>query len=110
MVEPVTSSADLLDAHRQSDDTFSELDIEVRGLDIIGDKGVAEWSITATHSGPLFIDDDVVVEPTRRRLHISGVTIAEFSGDRVCAFRSYYDHLALLEQALANESIPPHPA
>jgi predicted ester cyclase len=56
--------------------------------------------VAADHTGPLFIDDDVVIEPTGRRLHLSGATVAEFDGDRICAFRSYFDDLALVEQAL----------
>jgi predicted ester cyclase len=48
----------------------------------------------------LVIDDNVVVAATGRRVHLSGATIAEFDGDRICAFRSYLDDLALVEQAL----------
>ena len=27
-----------------------------------------------------------------------GVTVADFEGDRICAFRQYWDEVALLEQ------------
>jgi ketosteroid isomerase-like protein len=97
----VMSRQDLLDALEPADGSLSEIDVEVHGVDQIGDKAVAEWHLAATHSGPLVIDDDTVVAPTGRRLHLSGATIAEFSGDHICAFRSYFDDLALLEQALA---------
>lgn len=75
----------------------------VQALDQVGDKAIAEWHVALDHTGRLAIDDDLVVEPTGRRLHISGATIAEFDGDRICAFRSYFDDLALVEQALAEQ-------
>lgn len=95
-----TSREQLLDALAGHDDAFSAVELEVRSLDEIGDKAIAEWHLAADHTGALVIDDDVVVPPTGRRLHLSGATIAEFDDDRICAFRSYYDDLALVEQAL----------
>lgn len=97
----VTSRSDLLAALEQRDDTFSDVAVEVQALDQIGDKAIAEWHVAADHTGPLVIDDDLVIEATGRRLHLSGATVAEFDGDRICAFRSYFDDLALVEQALA---------
>jgi hypothetical protein len=96
----VRSLGELVDAVGHGDDAFSGIDLNVRTLDEIGDKAVAEWHLAVDHTGPLIIDDDLVIPPTGRRLHISGVTIAEFDGDRICAFRSYFDDLALIEQAL----------
>lgn len=99
----VTSRDELLAALQRSDDTFSGIEIRVRALDQVGDKAIAEWHVAVDHTGPLAIDDDLVIEPTGRRLHVSGTTIAEFEGDRICAFRSYFDDLALVEQALAEQ-------
>ena len=74
-----------------------------RRLDQVGDKAIAEWHVAVDHTGPLAVDDDLVIEPTGRRLHVSGATVAEFDGDRICAFRSYFDDLALVEQLLVDE-------
>lgn len=98
----VTSRDDLLAALERRDDTFSGVEVQVQALDQVGDKAIAEWHVAADHTGPLVVDDDVTIEPTGRRLHLSGATVAEFDGDRICAFRSYFDDLALLEQALAD--------
>lgn len=97
----VTSRDDLLAALDRRDDSFTDVEITVQALDQVGDKAIAEWHLAADHTGPLVVDDDLVIEPTGRRLHLSGATIAEFDGERVCAFRSYFDDLALVEQALA---------
>jgi ketosteroid isomerase-like protein len=57
-----------------------------------------EWIATATHSGPLVVDEDVVIEPTGGRFTLRGVTVADFEGDRIRAFRQYWDEVSLLEQ------------
>lgn len=98
-----TTRDELLAVLQRRDDTFSGIEIRVQALDQVGDKAIAEWHVAVDHTGPLAIDDDLVIEPTGRRLHVSGATIAEFDGDRVCAFRSYFDDLALVEQALAEQ-------
>src|SRR4029453_4993615 len=64
---------------------------------------IAEWHMAADHTGALAVDDDRVIEPTGRRLPLSGATVAEFDGEHICAFRSYFDDLALIEQVLADE-------
>ena len=99
----VTSRDELLAALEQREDAFSGIEVRVQALDQIGDKAVAEWHVAVDHTGPLAVDDDLVIEPTGRRLHVSGATVAEFDGDRICAFRSYFDDLALIEQLLVDE-------
>jgi ketosteroid isomerase-like protein len=99
----VTSRDELLAALEQRDDAFSGIEVRVQALDHVGDKAIAEWHVAVDHTGPLAFEDDVVIEPTGRRLHLSGATVAEFDGDRICAFRSYFDDLALVEQLLTDE-------
>jgi ketosteroid isomerase-like protein len=76
---------------------FTDVDIVVRPIDIADDHGYAEWSMAATHSGPLVLDDDVVVDATGRRLELRGVTVAEFRGPRIKAFRQYWDETAFVQ-------------
>lgn len=99
----VTSRDELLAALESRDEALTRVDVQVQAIDQIGDKAIAEWHVSADHTGPLIIDEDLLIEPTGRRLHVSGATVAEFEGDRICAFRSYFDDLALLEQALTDE-------
>jgi ketosteroid isomerase-like protein len=44
------------------------------------------------------VDEEVVIEPTGGRFTLRGVTIADFEGDRIRAFRQYWDEVSLLEQ------------
>ena len=99
----VTSRDELLGALEHHEDAFSGIEVRVQALDQVGDKAFAEWHVAVDHTGPLAVDDDLVIQPTGRRLHVSGATVAEFDGDRICAFRSYFDDLALIEQLLVDE-------
>ena len=98
----VTSRAELLMAMLAHEDALTELEVTIEPVDVIGDKAIAEWVATATFSGPFLVDDDLLVEPNGRRLVMAGVTIAEFRGAKIHAFRSYFDDAAFLEQMLTD--------
>ena|SRR5215207_470593 len=94
----VSSAAELAIALEDREDAFSDIDVDVSPLDVGDDQACVEWVASATHSGPLVLDDDVVIEPTGRRFTLRGVTIADFDGDLIRAFRQYFDEVSLLEQ------------
>jgi ketosteroid isomerase-like protein len=77
---------------------FSNVVLLTRGLDEVGNKVFAEWVVEADHTGPYVIDDDAVIEPTGRRVKLAGVTVAEFRGEKIRSFRTYFDDLSLIEQ------------
>jgi ketosteroid isomerase-like protein len=93
-----SSAAELAAEFERRDDAFSDIQLDVTPLDVGGDFACVEWSVTMTHSGPLTLSDDVVVEPTGLVITINGATVAEFDGDRICSFRQYWDEFAVLEQ------------
>ena len=99
----VSSRQELLDAVSEREDAFSNVASVVDAVDVVGEKAIAEWHVAADHTGPLVLDEDLVVEPTGRRLHLAGATFAEFDGERIRAFRHYFDDLALLEQVLPED-------
>jgi predicted ester cyclase len=96
-----SSLEDLKSALADREEAISNASLEVTGLDVVGDKAVAEWVLEADHSGPLEFDD-VKVEPTGRRVRLAGATIAELRGNKVRAFRTYFDPIALVEQMTAS--------
>ena len=97
-VMTVSSAAELAVELEDRQEAFSDVDLEVTPLDVGADQACVEWIATATHSGPLVIDEDVVVEPTGGRFTLRGITVADFEGDRIRAFRQYWDEVSLLEQ------------
>jgi ketosteroid isomerase-like protein len=97
-VMTVSSAAELAVELEDRQEAFSDIDLDVTPLDVGDDQACVEWIATATHSGPLVVDEDVVIEPTGGRFTLRGVTVADFEGDRIRAFRQYWDEVSLLEQ------------
>jgi ketosteroid isomerase-like protein len=97
-VMTVSSAAELAVELEDRQEAFSDIDIDVTPLDVGADQACVEWVATATHSGSLVIDEDIVIEPTGGRFTLRGVTVADFEGDRIRAFRQYWDEVSLLEQ------------
>ena len=77
---------------------FSNVSITLRGLDEAGNKAFAEWVIEGDHTGPLLLAEDGVLEATGRRVQLAGATVAEFRGDKIRSFRTYFDDASLVEQ------------
>jgi hypothetical protein len=94
----VSSAAELAVELEDRVGAFTDVDLDLTPLDVGGDRACVEWVAHATHSGPVAIDDDVVLGPTGVRLSLRGVTVAEFDGDRIRSFRQYWDEVELLEQ------------
>jgi hypothetical protein len=80
------------------DEAFSDIELEVSPLNVSGDRACVEWIVTLTHSGPLELDDEVVIDPTGIRVTLHGTTIAEFDGEKIRSFRQYWDEAELLAQ------------
>jgi ketosteroid isomerase-like protein len=97
-VMTVSSAAELAVELEDRQEAFTDIELDVTPLDVGDDQACVEWIATATHSGPLVIDEDVVIEPTGGRFTLRGVTVADFEGDRIRAFRQYWDEVSLLEQ------------
>ena len=96
----VTSRAELAEEFGDRHDALSNIVIAFDAIYIIGDNAIAEWRISADHTGPIVVDDDLQLEATGRTIVLAGATFAEFRGDQICAFRNYFDDAALLEQLL----------
>ena len=97
-ITTVSGLADVADLAAGHETTFSNVVIMFRGLDEVGNKAVAEWLIEADHTGPLDLGEDAVVEATGRRVRLAGVTVADFRGEKIRSFRTYFDDVSLIEQ------------
>jgi ketosteroid isomerase-like protein len=94
----VSSASELAVEFEERDGAFSDIELDVSPFDVAGDRACVEWIVSLTHSGPLELDDDIVIDPTGLRIQLHGVTVAEFDGDRISSFRQYWDEVELLEQ------------
>ena len=77
---------------------FSNVVIMLRGLDEVGNRAFAEWLIEADHTGPMVLGEDAVLEATGRHVKMAGVTVADFRGEKIRSFRTYFDDVLLIEQ------------
>lgn len=96
----VDSLADLSAAVSDRDGALSDISIEVTGIDVIGNKGYVEYTVSAVFSGPFTLDESVAVEPNGQTIQIGAALCADFTGDKISAFRNYFDDATLLEQML----------
>jgi hypothetical protein len=94
----VSGLAAMAELARFRETAFSNVVILIRGLDEVGNRAFAEWVIEADHTGPLILSEDVVVEPTGRRITLAGVTVADFRDLKIRSYRTYFDDISLLEQ------------
>ena len=97
-IATVSGLADLVDLAAGHETTFSNVVIMFRGLDEVGNKAFAEWLVEADHTGPMVLGDDAVLEATGRRVRLAGVTVADFRGEKIRSFRTYFDDVSLIEQ------------
>jgi ketosteroid isomerase-like protein len=97
-VMTVSSAAELAVELEDRQEAFTDIELDVTPLDVGADQACVEWVATATHSGPLVVDEDVMIGPTGGRFTLRGITVADFDGDRIRAFRQYWDEVSLLEQ------------
>ena len=92
------SLSELMDEFERRDDAFSDVELEVSPLEVVGEYACAEWSVSMTHTGRIELADRKVVDPTGVRVTLHGITVAEFRGHRICSLRQYWDELSVYEQ------------
>jgi hypothetical protein len=94
--------ADLAENLRFRQGAFSDVAVQIDGLDVFGNKGLVEFRVSATFSGPFVVDEEVAIEPNGDRLLLGAAAVADFDGDKIKALRAYFDDASLLEQMLSS--------
>jgi ketosteroid isomerase-like protein len=97
-IATVSGLTDLADLAAVRETAFSNVVIMLRGLDEVGNKAFAEWLIEADHTGPMVLGEDAVLDATGRHVRMAGVTVADFRGEKIRSFRTYFDDVSLIEQ------------
>ena len=94
----VRSLDELSETVAYREDALSDVGIDINSLDVFGNKGFVEYRLNASFTGPFVLHEDTVIEPTGAKILLGAALVAEFSGDKISAFRNYFDDAALLEQ------------
>ena len=97
------SLAELSEELQDRDKALSNVTVSMRSLHSSGSRVMAEWRLEADHTGPLMLNEELTVPATGRHIHLGGATFAEFRGEKIQAFRSYFDEMALMEQILGSD-------
>ena len=97
----VSSLDELKETVASREEALSDVAIEINSLDVLGNKGFVEYRLHAVFSGPFALDENTVVEPTGDKILLGAALVAEFSGEKISAFRNYFDDAALLGQMVA---------
>jgi ketosteroid isomerase-like protein len=92
----VSSREELAVELEEHEDAFTEIALMVEPLDVSGDRACVEWVASAVHTGALE-GEERTIAPTGRRVTLRGVTVAEFEGSQIRAFRHYWDEAELLD-------------
>lgn len=79
---------------------FSNVVVQFDSLDIFGSRGLAEFRVAATFTGPFVIGESAVIDPNGQELLLGAAAVADFDGDKIAALRAYFDDASLLEQML----------
>jgi len=99
-VAHVSGLPGLVELAARREQAFANSAVVFRGLDEVGNKAYAEWTVTMDHTGPLVLGEDAVLEPTGQHLQIDGVTVADFRDGKIRSYRTYFDDLSVVEQIL----------
>ena len=97
----VSSLEELQETVAGREEALSDVEIEINSLDVFANKGFVEYRLHAVFSGPFALDENTVVEPTGDKILLGAALVADFSGDKISAFRNYFDDASLLEQMVA---------
>lgn len=96
--EVISSVDDLIAEAAQRGGAWSEVRVEAEPVELPGGPVVAEWRLTALHTGTLHLDHDLEIEATGRRLELRGAIFADLADGKIAGFRQYWDPADLLDQ------------
>ncbi|MFI6324965.1 nuclear transport factor 2 family protein [Nonomuraea sp. NPDC050556] len=94
----IGSRDELLSEAEGRGEGLSDITMEASPIELPDGSVVAEWRMTAVHTGTLFLDDDLSLPATHRPLDLRGAMFAEIQDGQIQNFRQYWDEADLLEQ------------
>lgn len=99
------SLAELLYAVCSPEPALGELEITLSSAVMDRSTVAVEWLVNATLISPLLFSDNLLIEPINDRLQLQGSSFAEFSDERIRAFRCYFDDSEMFDRVQGM----PHP-
>lgn len=100
-----TSRFELVSKVVASDDAISDVVVAFAGTLVATSRVMVEWAASGRFARPVFLHDDVLIEPTGRIVRAAGALSASFRSGRATRICCYFDRTAILHQLL-DESSP----
>ena len=94
----VNGRADLLAQVSDWREGLTGAEFAVEGLAVDGSMAMVRWQLAGTHTGGVLVNEDVLFEPTGRRVTVAVTSEFDFQGPLICWFRHDYDLDDLLRQ------------
>jgi ketosteroid isomerase-like protein len=101
-----TSRAELIRSLLASDDSISDIVVDLVDESRSGPTIFVEWSAIGRFANAWFLEDDRLVEPSGAPVGAAGVMTLRFRDRRIAHIRCFYDQLGLLEQMLGGVGQP----
>jgi len=79
-------------------DGLTDVDLVVDGIAVDGTTAMVRWRLAAQHTGVVLVNEDVIFEPSGRRVALTVSSEFSFRDDRICWFRHDYDLDDVLRQ------------
>ena len=92
-ITAVSSRAELADALEARDGALLDIEVQLSPLPVSGSQAAVEWVASAVPASSVLVDTRGVdaPAPSARRVRVRAVTVAEFDGDLISSFRSYWN-------------------
>jgi hypothetical protein len=94
----VRSRTDLEHQMADRSGVLSRIDFRLDGVEEFIPGVIATWRLSGDHTGEVLLDEDVLLEPTGRRIDLSAMTRVVFRQHRICWFDNIFDGPGLVEQ------------
>jgi hypothetical protein len=93
----VKSRAELADALEEREGSLLDVEVQLSPLDVSGGPAAVEWVASAVQSASVAVDEQHSgkVVPTSRRVRVRAITVADFDGDLISSFRTYWNDFPL---------------
>jgi hypothetical protein len=95
-----TSRRELVAELLERDDAVDDIVVSLTKECLTETGAFVMWRVSGRFDRPGFLRDDVLIEPSHRRIESAGVVVLSFAGPRIERIECYYDALTLLEQVL----------
>jgi hypothetical protein len=77
---------------------LTDVQLDLTRIEVKGATVTVDWRFAAIHTGAMLVEEDVLFEPSGRRVTLEVTSDLRFCNGRICSFEHHYDLGGLLRQ------------